>query len=162
MPRGIRGHVFNRTQTNVLNDYTTAVAPFIKLLPWLSMCAIVDPTDANEERKLIIAKIIKELFCDGAKTGDYKYQSSFRSWFGVRRSKPWKKEFVEAFAVLIKAKQEQRDTEDESNKVCILISEDISAGLHVLLNGNPNEKKSNALICAWKSRPDDVDEISCA
>ena len=159
MPRGIRGDVFNRIQILLLTLYTAALAPFIKLLPWLLMCAIVDPTDANEERKLIIATIVKDLFRDDAKTGDYKYQSVFRSWFDVRRCKPWGKKFVEAFAVLIEAMQEHRDTKDEFDAVHILISEDISAGLHVLMNGNPNEKKSNVLVCAWKSRPDDVDEI---
>ena len=166
MARGRQGPLYSRVDLSTISDYTKAIAAFIKFLPWLLMCEIVDQNEHQTEhqtefhawQKLLISHIVKELFHEGVKKGDCGYQSTFRNWFSTRRVKPWKKKFVDAFAIHTKTTDEQRDAGDARRRLLMLISGDITAGLHELINGNPDEKKSKSIIWGWKSRPDDVGE----
>ena len=161
MARGRQGPSFGRTALSRISDYTKAIAPFIKFLPLLLMCLIVDQNDHQNEfdarQKLLIAHIVKELFHTGGKKGEWAYQSIFRNYFSTRKVRHWKTQFVKAFAKYTEA-TDVKEAEERQFELQMLICADITAGLHELMNGNPAEKKSKSLLCGWQSKPDDVGE----
>jgi hypothetical protein len=160
MPRGVKGATFNPGQQFLLLQYKLAVAPFVKLLPWLLMCVIVHPTGADEKRKSLIAQIVTTLFCGIAKRGtECAPLSWFRQRFGTRTSDPFKMKFVVALTALLKARENGHAIDTHFAVVASLIFSHIRSGLNELLNGNSTLKDSRSLLNGWKPIPKDAKQI---
>ena len=97
MTQGKKGAHFTAADQALLLRYKLAVAPFVKLLPWLLMCVIAHPNDADENTKMRIAEIVTTLFCVVSDRASKKngtecaFLSWFRKRFDIRTSDPFKK-----------------------------------------------------------------------